>query len=77
MDQKIMSCARQLHAALKDTGSLNLWEARAILGESRDFTRTVLHVLAFDGDIRYRPMDGQLCIALAEPAGETRGGHRH
>jgi hypothetical protein len=76
MDQRIVSSAWKLQAALRDIGNLNLWAARAILGETRDFTCTVLHWLASDGSIRYRPMDGQVFIALSDPVREASGGLR-
>ncbi len=66
MEDRILSGAWRLWRALEDIGSLNLWEARAILGETREFTCDVLLLLASQGKIRYYPVNDQLFIAPAE-----------
>jgi hypothetical protein len=72
MADKIEECAWKVWKALVETGRLNLWEARAILGESRDFTSEVLLWLASRSKIMYFPSDDQLYIA---PAEKERKGH--
>jgi hypothetical protein len=67
MEERILSSAWRLWRALEDIGRLNLWEARAILGETREFTCDVLLLLASQGRIRYYPVNGQLFISPAEP----------
>ncbi len=47
---------------------INLWEARAILGETRAFTCEVLLWLASRGKIVYYPMGDQLFVSLKKPA---------
>ncbi len=66
-EEKILSSAWRLWRALGDIGKLDLWEARAILGETREFTCDVLLFLASQGRIRYHYANGQLFISRGEP----------
>ncbi len=66
-EERILSSAWRLWRALGDIGNLDLWEARAILGETREFTCDVLLYLASQGRIRYCYVNGQLFISRGEP----------
>ena len=63
MNKKMVSSALKLQAVLRSCGSLDLWEARAILAESREFTIAVLHWLAAQGTIRYKDA-ARWCIEI-------------
>ena len=70
--------ASRIRRSLVSQGSLNLWEARAILNESRDTTFQVLLWMAGRKEIAYR-LQGEelqvtLCRAGREP-GDSRGPH--
>ncbi len=67
MEERILSSAWRLWRALEDIGKLDLWEARAILGGTRDLTCDVLLLLAAQGKIRYSYANGQLFICQAAP----------
>jgi hypothetical protein len=66
MPEKIAEYAWRLWGILGEMDRLNLWEVRAILGESRDFSYEVLLWLAARGKIAYYPMEDQLFISLTE-----------
>lgn len=68
MPEKVVDCAWKLQRALNDMERLNLWEARAILGETRAFTCEVLLWLASKGKIVYYPMGDQLFVSLKKSA---------
>jgi hypothetical protein len=72
MTDKTSHCAGKICSVLGEMGKLNLWEARAILGESREFTDEVLHGLAARGVISYFFSGDQLLIAFARTEGGAR-----
>ncbi len=70
MAEKVVDCAWKLQKALGDMERLNLWEIRAILGETRAFTCEVLMWLAAHGKISYSPLGDQLFVSLKREARE-------
>jgi hypothetical protein len=66
MGEKVLDCESRLLRILGEMGRLNLWEIRAILGETRDFTQEVLRWLAAKGKIAYHTAEDQLCVSLSE-----------
>ena len=66
MPEKVVDCAHKLQRALGDMERLNLWEIRAILGETRAFTCEVLLWMAARGKIVYYPMGDQLFVSLTK-----------
>jgi len=75
MTAKIADCALKLWRVLGETGTLNLWEARAIIGQPREVTATALAWLASQRMIVYRPTENQMFVSLAEAhAPSTRNG---
>ncbi len=71
MAEKIVDCAWKVWRVLGEMGQLNLWEVRAILGETRDFTCEVLLWLASRGKISYCQMEDQLFISLSREEQKT------
>jgi len=71
MAEKVVESAWKVWRVLGEMGRLNLWEARAILGETRDFTCDVLLWLASRGKIEYSPTDDQLFITLTKEEREA------
>ena len=70
MAEKVVDCAWKLQKALGEMERLNLWEIRAILGETRTFTCEVLLWLAAQGKISYYPVEDQLFVSLKREARE-------
>jgi hypothetical protein len=66
MGEKVVDNAWKLWRVLGEMGRLNLWEVRAILGETRDFSHEVLLWLAARGKIVYYPVDDQLYVSLTK-----------
>lgn len=64
--ENVAECASRIRSSLVSEGSLNLWELRAILNETRDTTFQVLFWMASRKEIAYRLHDQELCVTLAE-----------
>jgi hypothetical protein len=68
--ESVAQCASRIRNSLVSQGSLNLWELRAILNETRDTTFQVLFWMASRKEIEYRLQGQELCVTLAGPARE-------
>jgi hypothetical protein len=68
--ESVAQCASRIRDSLGFQGSLNLWELRAILNETRDATFQVLFWMASRKEIEYRLQGQELCVTLAGPARE-------
>ncbi len=64
MADSILESVQKLRNALDTQGALNLWEVRAILGESRDHVARVLSLLSAESTISFVRKDDQLQVAL-------------
>jgi hypothetical protein len=73
MAERVVDCALKLQKALGEMERLNLWEIRAILGETRAFAGEVLLWLAAREKIVYAPMGDQLFVSLKKGAREKLG----
>jgi hypothetical protein len=62
--------ASKIKDILHSQGSLNLWEVRAILNESRDSTLQVLLWMASRKEIVYCLKDQELLVTLTAASGE-------
>ncbi len=69
MEAKTSICGIKLLEALNRAGSLDLWEARAVLVESRESTISILRRFAASGTVECRQADGRLVFYPVEPAG--------
>jgi hypothetical protein len=71
--ENVAVCASRIRSSLASLGSLNLWEVKAILNESRDTAFQVLLWMASRKEIAYSLQDETLCVTLAGAAGKGGG----
>ena len=71
--ENVAECASRIRNSLVSQGSLNLWELRAILNETRDTTFQVLFWMASRKEIAYRLQGQELCVTLAGKSLPARG----
>ena len=63
--ENVAAHASRIRDSLVSQGSLNLWEVRTILNESRDTAFQVLLWMASRKEIAYRLEDEELYVTLA------------
>jgi hypothetical protein len=70
--ENVRESASRIKDMLRSQGSLNLWEVRTILNETRDGTLQVLLWMASRKEIVYCLKDQELHVSLAVSASERR-----